>query len=361
MHIYENPKPDTVLGEVMPNSFKFEDEENSMFISVHACGCYICDDNTADFIPFSTPDLFLTVKEGKKVSPLTELVQEYPDIIFEQKDIAQMYGAQHQFPNPAGEYFRLHAEEILDSHTIDLPARLYDVSVTLTKNDIRKFSEKKDKLIVESVRALDELDQILNIVSERLREWYALHYPHIERKIQNNYTFAQKVSQGLTGKDTMGTPLQSDDHETIKAFARQIVQLFDERKELEAYITTGTQKIAPNLSSLLGPVLAARLMSAVGGLDELSKLPSSTIQVLGAEKALFRHLRTGAKPPKHGLIFQHPLVNRAPRKHRGKISRSLAAKIAILSRVDCYSSRFVADEIEEELLQRISRLKGESK
>ena len=118
---------------------------------------------------------------------------------------------------------------------------------------------------------------------------------------------------------------------------------------------------SPNLSSLVGPVLSARLMSVVGGLDELSRLPSSTIQVLGAEKALFRHLRTGAKPPKHGLIFQHPLVNRAPRKLRGKISRSLASKIAILSRVDCYSSDFVADEVEETLLKRVSRLQGESK
>jgi nucleolar protein 56 len=319
------------------------------------------DENTADFIPFSTPDQFLAVKEGKKISPLTEIVQEYPDIIFEQKDIAQMYGAQYQFPNPAGEYFRLHAVEISDSHDIHLPTRVYDVSMILTRDAIRKFSEKKDKLIVESVRALDELDQILNIVSERLREWYALHYPEVERKMQKNYAFAKAVSQGLTGEDSMGTPLASDDHQIITSFAHQIVRLFDERKELEAYITTQTQKIAPNLSSLLGPVLAARLMSAVGGLDELSKLPSSTIQVLGAEKALFRHLRTGANPPKHGLIFQHPLVNRAPRKQRGKISRSLAAKIAILSRVDCYSSRFVADEVEEKLLHRISRLRGESK
>jgi nucleolar protein 56 len=303
----------------------------------------------------------MAVKEGKKIPQITEIVEKDPEIIFEQKAIAHLYGARYQFPNPAGEYLRSHAEEIMKAHGIDLKKRLYEISMALTKESIRKSSGKKDKLIVESVRALDEIDQVLNILSERLREWYALHYPEMERKVQNNYAFAKKVSEGVTGTDSMGAPLDPEDEQVIQFFATQIINLFDERKRLESYITVEIQKVAPNLSSLAGPVLAARLMSVVGGLDELSRLPSSTIQVLGAEKALFRHLRTGAKPPKHGLIFQHPLVNRAPRKLRGKISRSLASKLAILSRVDRYGSDFVADEVEEQLLQHVSRLQGESK
>ena len=330
-----------------------------MFIFVHACGCYVCNENTAHFIPFSTPDQFLAVKKGKKISQITEIVQKYPEIIFEQKEIAQCYSAPYQFPNPAGEYFRLHAEDIVEPHSLTISDRLYEIAMTLSKEAVRKSSGKKDKLIVESVRALDELDQILNILSERLREWYALHSPELERNVKHNYAFAKKIVEGGTGEDTMGATLESSDREILVTFAREIIQLFEERKQLESYITTETQKIAPNLSSLIGPVLAARLMSAVGGLDELARLPSSTIQVLGAEKALFRHLRTGANPPKHGLIFQHPLVNRAPRKLRGKISRSLASKIAIVCRVDCFGTDFVADEVEEKLLSHISQLKGE--
>ncbi|MBU7033008.1 MAG: C/D box methylation guide ribonucleoprotein complex aNOP56 subunit [Theionarchaea archaeon] len=332
-----------------------------MFISVHACGCYLCNDHSGDFIPFSTPDQFMALKEGKKIPQITEIVEREPQIIFEQKALARLYGVRYQFPNPAGEYLRSHAAELMEPHGIDLKERLYEISILLTRDSIRRSSEKKDKLIVESVRALDELDQVINILSERLREWYALHYPEMERKVQNNYAFAKKVSQGTSRRNSMGASLDPGDEQVIQEFASQILMLFDERKRLESYINEETQKIAPNLSSLVGPVLSARLMSVVGGLDELSRLPSSTIQVLGAEKALFRHLRTGAKPPKHGLIFQHPLVNRAPRKLRGKISRSLASKIAILSRVDCYSSDFVADEVEETLLKRVSRLQGESK
>ena len=329
-----------------------------MFASVHVCGVYLCNDEVSDFIPFSSPEQFLKLKKGEKIQEITDRLKKYNNIVFEQKDIADMYGVLHQFPNPAGEYIRSHAFEIAEENNIDLGKRLHDVSIWLTKEHIRKASEKKDKLIVESVRALDEIDQVLNVLSERLREWYSLYYPELDRSLSDNYAYAKKVVKGTRSKDSMGAQLESRDEQTLQEFAARIVGLFEERKNLEVYITEETQKIAPNISSLLGAVLAARLVSAAGGLEELARLPASTIQVLGAEKALFRHLRTGARPPKHGLIFQHPMVNRTPKKQRGKISRSLAAKIAILARVDCYSSDFIADEVEEELQKRLSRIRG---
>lgn len=331
-----------------------------MFGSVHVCGIYLCNEKISDFIPFSG-EQFLKLKKGEKIPELTQAVEKYEEIIFEQEDIAQLFDAPYQFPNPAGAFLRSHAFEIAEEHHINLKERLQKVSLLLTKEHIRKSSEKKDKLIVESVRALDEIDQVLNVLSERLREWYSLYYPELDKKVSDNHAYAKKVYQGVDVKDSMGASLELRDEEEIREFAKHIIDLFEERKRLETYITEETQKIAPNLSSLLGAVLSARLMSSAGGLEELARLPSSTIQVLGAEKALFRHLRTGAKPPKHGLIFQHPMVNRAPRKLRGKISRSLAAKIAILSRVDCYSSDFVADDVEEKLRERVSRVRGGQK
>lgn len=331
-----------------------------MFGSVHVCGMYLCDETVSEFIPFSS-DHFLRLKNGEKILEITEAIAKYEEIIFEQEDIAKLFNAPYQFPNPAGKFLRSHAFEIAEEYHINLRERLQEVSLVLTKEYIRKSSEKKDKLIVESVRALDEIDQTLNVLSERLREWYSLYYPELDKKVSDNHAYAKRVYEGVHAKDSMGASLEPRDDEAIREFAQRIMDLFEERKRLETYITEETQKIAPNLSSLLGAVLSARLMSSAGGLEELARLPSSTIQVLGAEKALFRHLRTGAKPPKHGLIFQHPMVNRAPRKMRGKISRSLAAKIAILSRVDCYSSEFVADDVEEKLRERVSRVRGEQK
>ncbi|MBU7018857.1 MAG: C/D box methylation guide ribonucleoprotein complex aNOP56 subunit [Theionarchaea archaeon] len=330
-----------------------------MFGSIHACGMYICNEETSNFIPL-TLDQFLGLKRGEKIPEIAQIVEEN-NVILEQDDIASLFDVPCQFPNPAGEFLRGNLHEIAEEHDINVRERLHSVSLSLTKEYVRKSSEKKDKLIVESVRALNEIDQVLNILSERLREWYSLYSPELDKKVSDNYAYAQRVYKGAAPKDSMGAHLEVRDDEAIREFAKRIIDLFEERKILEDYITEETTKIAPNLTSLLGAVLSARLMSSAGGLEELARLPSSTIQVLGAEKALFRHLRTGAKPPKHGLIFQHPLVNRAPKKARGKISRSLAAKIAILSRVDCYSSEFVADEVEGKLQERISRIKGGQK
>jgi nucleolar protein 56 len=332
-----------------------------MFGSVHACGIYLCNEDTSDFIPFTSSEQFLKLKKGEKIPEIVTAVQKYTKIIFEQKDIADVFHLPHQFPNPAGEFMRSHGVDLAQHHAIDLKERVHQVSLQLTKENIKKSSEKKDKSVVESVRALDEIDQVLNVLSERLREWYSLYFPELDKKVSDNHAYAKKVCQGTHAQDAMGASLESKDEAEIREFAQCITALFEERKRLETYITEETQKIAPNISSILGAVLSARLISSAGGLEELARLPSSTIQVLGAEKALFRHLRTGAKPPKHGLIFQHPMVNRAPRKLRGKISRSLAAKIAILSRVDYYSSDYVADDIEEQLQKRVSRVRGESK
>jgi nucleolar protein 56 len=321
------------------------------------CGIYVCNEKTSEFIPFLNSE-FLQVKRGEKLPEIVRVLKTYGDIVFEQEDIAELFNQSYQSPNPAGLYMRENAFSLAEKYDIDLKKRMWDICIELAKETVRKASEKKDKLIVESVRALDEIDQTLNVLCERLREWYSLYYPELDKKVKDNYAYAKKVYTGVTKPDSMGAALEEKDEQVIKQFTKKIIDLFEERKNLEEYITVETQKTAPNISSLLGAVLSARLMSSAGGLEELARLPSSTIQVLGAEKALFRHLRTGAKPPKHGLIFQHPMVNRAPRKVRGKISRSLAAKIAILARVDCYSSDFIADQIEEELQERIERVRG---
>ncbi len=117
------------------------------------------------------------------------------------------------------------------------------------------------------------------------------------------------------------------------------------------------KEVAPNITALVGPLLGARLLSLAGGLDELARLPASTIQVLGAEKALFRALRTGGKPPKHGVIFQYPDIHRSPRWQRGKIARALAAKLAIAAKVDAFTGRYIGDVLVQQLRKRIEEIK----
>ena len=116
------------------------------------------------------------------------------------------------------------------------------------------------------------------------------------------------------------------------------------------------KKIAPNITAIAGPTIGARLLAKAGGLEKLARLPASTIQVLGAEKALFRALRKGTKPPKHGILFQHPWVHGTPRWQRGKIARVIAAKLALAARIDLYRGELVK-ELVEKLKERIKEIK----
>jgi len=133
----------------------------------------------------------------------------------------------------------------------------------------------------------------------------------------------------------------------------------NEMKRLEEQIECDMQKIAPNTSIIVGSIIGARLISIAGGLERLAVMPASTIQVLGAEKALFRFKKEGGKPPKHGVIFQHPLINRAPLKDRGKIARVLAAKIAIAVKADVFTKKDVSDILKEDLEKRLKEIRNQ--
>ncbi|MFQ6010822.1 MAG: NOP5/NOP56 family protein, partial [Nitrososphaerales archaeon] len=145
-----------------------------------------------------------------------------------------------------------------------------------------------------------------------------------------------------------------------KTLSRQIESLVEARDALSSYVENMMEDIATNVSHLAGPMVGARLLARAGGLDRLSRMPSSTIQVLGAEKALFRSLRTGSRPPKHGILFQHQSIHSAPKWQRGKVARSLASKIAIAARIDAHGGgRNV--QLEEDLKKRIEEVKNRYK
>lgn len=225
---------------------------------------------------------------------------------------------------------------------------LHAAMVALARRRMRK-AVGPDDYASQSVAAFDDLQEVSNQLIERLREWYGLHYPELAKAV-DDVQFLELVAEH-GDRDRMPTPpiasiggaLPETDREALMGFAALARDVVLQRKGLENHLTARMKEMAPNLSSLAGPILTARLVALAGGLEPLARLPAGTIQTLGAERALFRHLREGTRPPKHGVLFQHPLIHRAPRWQRGALARILAGKLAMAARADAYSKRFIAD------------------
>ncbi|MEM0005466.1 MAG: C/D box methylation guide ribonucleoprotein complex aNOP56 subunit [Ignisphaera sp.] len=259
---------------------------------------------------------------------------------------------------------------------------IHTVSLELTRRKLRRYAQKRDLLAVQAIRAIDDIDKTLNLLATRLREWYSVHFPELDdlSKEHNEYVkivadigFREAMSVealtklGLsegrakrvyeTARKSIGADLSEMDMSIIQTVANIWRELYELREKLTDYITHVMKEVAPNISALVGPLLGARLLSLAGSLEELAKLPASTVQVLGAEKALFRALRTGGRPPKHGVIFQFPEIRKAPRWQRGKISRALATKLSIAARIDFFTGRYVGDELRAKLMERIEEVR----
>jgi nucleolar protein 56 len=251
----------------------------------------------------------------------------------------------------------------------------------LARRGIRERSSKGDMYIIQAVNALEELDKTINLFYGRLREWYGLYLSELGDAVETPEEFFKIVAEigwkeeinsenlskiGISKKTasavlealktSIGVEMDKRDLEEIRAMASTVLKLISLRGRLEKYIEERIKEVSPNLYALVGPILAAKLIAQAGGLEALSKMPSSTIQVLGAEKALFRALRTGGRPPKHGLIFQHPIIRQSPKKLRGKISRVLAAKLSIAARIDAFTGKYVGDKLKEDLNRRIEEI-----
>src|SRR3989304_190664 len=195
-----------------------------------------------------------------------------------------------------------------------------EVSIEYTKNKISNIS-KKDKMIIQAVSALDDTIKTLNQMSERLREWHSLNSP--KSSISDHEKFAEHIIE-LDLSKLVSSKLKEKDVLIIKKFSEQLKKTFELKKELESYLEKSVPEEIPNISALLGPILAARLLAKAGSLERLAKLPSSAIQLLGAEKSLFKYLKGKEKmrgPPRFGVLFVHPAIQTAPRELQGKIAR----------------------------------------
>jgi nucleolar protein 56 len=238
---------------------------------------------------------------------------------------------------------------------------LREFSLKWSSIRVQEASEQLDLHISQSINALDEIDKISNTLGTRMREWYGLHFPELDNLLQNAITYSLIVT-GCGNRDNItkefletidipenkvdiilevskrsrGGKITEQNLLIVQNIAQQVVSLSKIRKNLEEHIDNSMEEIAPNVKGLLTAAVGARLISKAGSLKRLSSLSASTIQILGAEKALFRTLKTGSNPPKHGILFQHPVIHSAPKWQRGKMARAVAAKTAIASRLDIY-------------------------
>jgi len=229
-----------------------------------------------------------------------------------------------------------------------------------------KFNvNKSDNMIIQSIALLDQLDKDINTFCMRIREWYSYHFPELIKIVPENALYAKVVKlvknrKELTAdkldeleailmdsaraqavidasKSSMGMDISPVDLLNIDMFASRVIGITEYRKELSTYLRSKMSVVAPNLAVLIGDTVGARLISHAGSLTNLAKCPASTVQILGAEKALFRALKTKGNTPKYGLIFHSSFIGRAGAKNKGRISRYLANKCSIASRIDCFS------------------------
>lgn len=228
----------------------------------------------------------------------------------------------------------------------------------LTRKDM-KSSIQRDKLVINASNALDEVNEMYNKLMERLTEWFSLHYPESNAKgpkLFNKIIKYQRRENFPDFENSTGIELTKEDEEIIVSFAKTAKKLYEEKKELENYIKSAMKDVALNVSSIINPLIGAKLLAAAGSMKKMARMTSSTIQLLGAEKALFRHLKKQGKSPKFGLIFNTKYIQNAERDRRGKIARIISSKLMMASRIDFYSKRDERDRLNKELKEDIEKL-----
>ena len=304
------------------------------------------------------------VKEEKEL--IEEMSEDYDEIIIESKKRLSDYDNDKitvKTPNQAGEFLRSNYDKFdLDTEELN------NIYQNFAIYKIKKESASEDKHLIQAVNSIDEIDETISKLIERIREWYALYFPEMD-VIKNNETYIRLISQNKTKEEIIKAKpeafpqniidLEDDinpiDLEIMNSYAKSIFELQQSRKNIEEYIDEKMENIAPNLRLLVGSTLGAKLISHAGGIKRLATYPSSTVQIMGAEKALFRHLKNGDRPPKYGLIYQHPQIRGAKWWNRGKIARMLAGKISLAVRRDVFTKTF-DENVFEEFKQKVEEI-----
>eukprot|EP00929_Paragymnodinium_shiwhaense_P097074 TRINITY_DN5884_c0_g1_i5.p1 TRINITY_DN5884_c0_g1~~TRINITY_DN5884_c0_g1_i5.p1 ORF type:complete len:496 (-),score=184.79 TRINITY_DN5884_c0_g1_i5:159-1646(-) len=280
---------------------------------------------------------------------------------------------------------RLHLAELIEGlEENEMKTMALGLAHTLSRFKLKFSPDKVDVMIMQAVGLLDDLDKELNNFAMRLREWYGWHFPEMAKIVTDNLAYAKCVKlMGMKSKaketdfskigvpeeisnevkhaaeTSMGQDITEEDLSNIMTLCERVVELMEYRASLAEYLKLRMSAIAPNLTYMVGELVGARLISQAGSLMNLAKHPSSTVQILGAEKALFRALKTKKNTPKYGLIYHASLVGQTAPNLKGKISRVLAAKLSLCCRVDALGDQVepsLGKEFKEYVENRLSML-----
>ncbi|RCV44790.1 hypothetical protein SEVIR_9G406500v4 [Setaria viridis] len=303
-------------------------------------------------------------KEGKKAKYSLGVVE--PKVGSHIAEVTGIPCQSNEFVQELLRGVRLHFDRFIkELKESDLEKAQLGLGHSYSRAKVKFNVNRVDNMVIQAIFLLDTLDKDINSFSMRVREWFSWHFPELVKIVNDNYIYAKLAKfivnkSDLAEKDvpaladivgdldkakeiveaakaSMGQDLSPVDLINVQQFAQRVMNLSEYRKNLYEYLVTKMNDIAPNLTSLIGEVVGARLISHAGSLSNLAKCPASTLQILGAEKALFRALKTRGNTPKYGLIFHSSFIGRATTKNKGRMARYLANKCSIASRIDCYS------------------------
>ncbi|XP_047971815.1 nucleolar protein 56-like [Salvia hispanica] len=336
-------------------------------------------DELRNFLELTLPK----VKEGKK--PKFSLGVAEPKLGSHISEVTKIPCQSNEFVLELIRGIRLHFDRFIENlKPGDLEKAQLGLGHSYSRAKVKFNVNRVDNMVIQAIFLLDTLDKDINSFSMRVREWYSWHFPELVKIVNDNYLYAKVAKyvddkaqlsedklSGLTdivgdedkakeiieaAKASMGQDLSPIDLINVKQFAQRVMDLAEYRKKLYDYLVSKMSDIAPNLAALIGEVVGARLISHAGSLTNLAKCPSSTLQILGAEKALFRALKTHGNTPKYGLIFHSSFIGRASAKNKGRMARYLANKCSIASRLDCFletSTTAFGEKLREQVEERL--------
>ena len=242
-------------------------------------------------------------------------------------------------------------------------SQFHNKNLDITRNSVRE-SVNNDLLIIQTINSIDEIGKNTNLLVKRLREWYSLYNPEVSNKVADHENFVSIITRkskkqlleelNVNESDSLGADLKEKDVSAILLLAAQLNNLYKLKKHYEDYLKQLEKEKCPNFMEVAGATIAAKLISHAGSLRRLVEMPSSTIQILGAEKALFRHMRNKKRnlPPKHGIIHQHQLIQKSKEEMHGKAARALADKLSIAIKIDYFKGKFIGDKLKKGLVDK---------
>ncbi len=254
--------------------------------------------------------------------------------------------------------------------------------IARAQKQVGEHFSSTDAWISKNVSLLQDLDEAFNLLCEHAKDLYSLHFPELVRMVPDNLLYcklvlgvgnrsnfsAEKVSQFHSNpsavqqivslaSQSMGGEMSSEAEREVQFLCQNVVYLQQQREELQTFVERQSTAYMPNLSELASPLLAAKLLAKAGSLKHLAFMPSSALQLLGAEKAMFRHLKEHALPPKYGLLFQHSFIQQLPSHARGDMARSLSGKLSIAAKQDFFGKKLDAAGLQKSLEFRFESLK----